>query len=99
MPERRSSDGYGPCGFGIYRYLTNRGEACVVVSPSMVPKRSGDRVKTDRRDSVEVARADRAGALRGGYMPGDAGEERRGLVGGGADARGGGAPGEGPVRA
>jgi transposase len=39
----------GPCGFGIYRHLTKRGEHCVVVSPSMVPKRSGDRVKTDRR--------------------------------------------------
>src|SRR5437879_11108082 len=40
----------GPCGFGIYRHLTKRGERCVVVSPSMVPRRSGDRVKTDRRD-------------------------------------------------
>ena len=40
----------GPCGFGIYRHLTGRGEDCVVVSPSMIPKRSGDRVKTDRRE-------------------------------------------------
>ena len=35
----------GPCGFGIYRHLTGRGEDCVVVSPSMIRKRSGDRVK------------------------------------------------------
>jgi len=40
----------GPCGFGIYRHLTGRGEDCVVVSPSMIPKRSGDRVKTVRRE-------------------------------------------------
>src|SRR5437867_13074781 len=37
----------GPCGFGIYRHLTNRGEDCAVVSPAMVPNRSGDRVNTD----------------------------------------------------
>src|SRR5256712_13028982 len=50
-PDRRLHFVYeaGPCGFGIYRHLTKRGEECVVVSPSMVPKRSGDRVKTDRR--------------------------------------------------
>jgi transposase len=46
----------GPCGFGIYGHLTKRGEDCVVVSPSMIPKRSGDRVKTDRRDSLMLAR-------------------------------------------
>ena len=52
-PDRRLHFVYeaGPCGFGIYRHLTGRGEDCVVVSPSMIPKRSGDRVKTDRRDS------------------------------------------------
>ena len=50
----------GPCGFGIYRHLTKRGEDCVIVSPSMIPKRSGDRVKTDRRDSQMLARLHRA---------------------------------------
>ena len=40
----------GPCGFGIHRYLTAQGEDCVVVNPSSMPKRSGDRIKTDRRD-------------------------------------------------
>jgi transposase len=61
----------GPCGFGIYRHLTGRGEDCVVVSPSMIPKRSGDRVKTDRRDSQMLARLHRAGELRAIYVPAD----------------------------
>jgi transposase len=70
----------GPCGFGIYRHLRKRGEDCVVVSPSMVPKRSGDRVKTDRRDSLTLARLHRAGELRAIYVPDDADEAVRDLV-------------------
>src|SRR6266498_2356742 len=76
----------GPCGFGIYRHLTGRGEACVVVSPSMIPKRSGDRVKTDRRDSQMLARLHRAGDLRAIYVPNDADEAMRDLVRARADA-------------
>jgi transposase len=70
----------GPCGFGIYRHLTKRGEDCVVVSPSMIPKRSGDRVKTDRRDSQMLARLHRAGELRAIYVPDDTDEAMRDLV-------------------
>lgn len=70
----------GPCGFGIYRHLIKRGEDCVVVSPSMVPKRSGDRVKTDRRDSLMLARLHRAGELRAIYVPDDTDEAMRDLV-------------------
>jgi transposase len=70
----------GPCGFGIYRHLTKRGEHCVVVSPSMVPKRSGDRVKTDRRDSLALARLHRAGELRAIYVPDATDEAMRDLV-------------------
>src|SRR3990170_4722414 len=70
----------GPCGFGIYRHLSKRGEHCVVVSPSMVPKRSGDRVKTDRRDSVTLARLHRAGELRAIYVPDATDEAMRDLV-------------------
>jgi len=70
----------GPCGFGIYRHLTKRGEQCVVVSPSMVPKRSGDRVKTDRRDSLTLARLHRAGELRAISVPDDTDEAMRDLV-------------------
>jgi transposase len=76
----------GPCGFGIYRHLIARGEACVVVSPSMVPKRSGDRVKTDRRDSQMLARLHRAGELRPIYVPDDTDEAMRDLVRARADA-------------
>jgi transposase len=53
----------GPCGVGLYRHLTKRGEDGMVVSPSMTPKRSGDRVKTDRRDtrgSIAPANAGRS---------------------------------------
>ena len=70
----------GPCGFGIYRHLTGGGEDCVVVSPSMIPKRSGDRVKTDRRDSQMLARLHRAGELRAIYVPDDTDEAMRDLV-------------------
>jgi transposase len=70
----------GPCGFGIYRHLTKRGEDCMVVSPSMTPKRTGDRVKTDRRDSLALARLHRAGELRPIYVPDDTDEAMRDLV-------------------
>src|SRR5437667_7419974 len=81
-PNRRLHFVYeaGPCGFGIYRHLTKRGEDCVVVSPSMIPKRSGDRVKTDRRDSQMLARLHRAGELRAIYVPDDTDEAMRDLV-------------------
>jgi transposase len=76
----------GPCGFGIHRHLTARGEDCVIVSPSMVPKRSGDRVKTDRRDSSSLARLHRAGELRAIHIPDAADEAMRDLVRARADA-------------
>jgi transposase len=46
----------GPSEYGLYRYLTGKGLACDVVAPSLLPRRAGDKVKTDRRDSVELAR-------------------------------------------
>jgi transposase len=81
-PDRQLHFAYeaGPCGFGIYRHLTRRGEACVIVSPSMVPKRSGDRVKTDRRASGMLARLHRAGELRAIYVPDATDEALRDLV-------------------
>ena len=84
----------GPCGFGIHRHLTSRGEDCVVVSPSMIPKRSGDRVKTDRRDSQMLARLHRAGELRAIYVPDDTDEAMRDLVRAREDAGRGGHAGE-----
>ena len=81
-PNRRLHFVYeaGPCGFGIHRHLTSHGEDCVVVSPSMIPKRSGERVKTDRRDSQMLARLHRAGELRAIYVPDDTDEAMRDLV-------------------
>src|SRR6476660_6278612 len=70
----------GPCGFGIYRYLTQHGEGCAVVSTSMIPRRSGDRVQTDRRDSGMLARLHRAGELRAIYVPDVSDEALRDLV-------------------
>src|SRR4029077_9148584 len=51
----------GPCGYGIQRHLSAHGQECVVVAPSLIPKRAGDRVKTDRRDAASLARLHRAG--------------------------------------
>lgn len=53
----------GPCGFEVHRLLTGMGIACEVVAPSLIPVRSGDRVKTDRRDAAKLARLLRAGEL------------------------------------
>ena len=59
----------GPCGYGIYRHLTTKGYDCSVVAPSKVPKKSGDRIKNDRRDACMLARLDRAGELSPVYVP------------------------------
>ena len=70
----------GPCGFTVFRYLRQLGEDCAVVSPSMTPKRAGDRVKTDRRDAATLARLHRAGELRAIYVPNESDEALRDLV-------------------
>jgi transposase len=64
----------GPCGYGIQRHLSAHGHDCVVVAPSLIPKRAGDRVKTDRRDAASLARLHRAGELTAVWVP-DAGHE------------------------
>ncbi len=46
----------GPCGYGIYRYLTNNNMDCVVVAPSKIPQQSGNRLKNDRRDCISLAK-------------------------------------------
>ena len=53
----------GPCGYWLSRYLTKKGHNCWVVAPSVIPTKAGDRVKTDRRDAVHLARLMRSGAL------------------------------------
>ena len=52
----------GPCGYGLHRQLTSLGHRCEVVAPSLIPTKSGDRVKTDRRDAEKLARCYRAAA-------------------------------------
>jgi transposase len=59
----------GPCGFEVYRFLREQGLSCAVVSPSQIPRRAGDRIKTDRRDSESLARLYRAGELSAVYVP------------------------------
>jgi transposase len=53
----------GPCGYWLSRDLTNKGHLCWVVAPSLMPKQAGDRVNTDRRDAVQLARLMRSGDL------------------------------------
>jgi len=59
----------GPCGYEVYRHLTKAGYDCVVIAPSLIPKKSGDRVKTDRRDAMSLARLLRAGELTPIWVP------------------------------
>jgi hypothetical protein len=59
----------GPCGYGLYRYLAKQGLECIVVAPSLIPRKPGDRVKTDRRDAVQLARLMRSGDLNPIYVP------------------------------
>jgi transposase len=59
----------GPCGSWLYRDLTKKGDDCWVVAPSLMPQKAGDRVKTDRRDAVQLARLARSGDLTPVYVP------------------------------
>jgi len=59
----------GPCGYWLYRSLTTTGHGCRGVAPSLIPKKSGARVKTDRRDALQVARLMRSGDLTPVYVP------------------------------
>ena len=59
----------GPSGYVLHRYLTGKGFACQVVAPSLIPKKPGDKVKTDRRDAIELAHLLRSGDLTRVYVP------------------------------
>ena len=59
----------GPCGYGVYRELVATGHDCMVVAPSLIPRKAGDRVKTDRRDALNLARLHRAGELHAVWVP------------------------------
>ena len=70
----------GPCGYGIQRQLSAAGHDCVVVAPSLIPRKPGDRIKTDRRDAANLARLHRAGELTPVWVPDPAHEAVRDLV-------------------
>jgi transposase len=70
----------GPRGYGLHRQLVEMGHDCIVVAPSLIPMKAGDRVKTDRRDAVMLAKPRRAGELTGVWVPDAAHEAMRDLV-------------------
>ena len=70
----------GPCGYGVHRALTKMGEDCMVVAPSMIPRKSGDRQKTDKRDADGLAVLHRGGLLTAVWVPDAAHEAMRDLI-------------------
>jgi transposase len=70
----------GPCGYGIQRQLTALEHDCIVVAPSLIPRRPGERIKTDRRDATNLAKLHRAGELTSVWVPDPAHEAIRDLV-------------------
>ncbi len=70
----------GPTGYGLQRQLTGLGHDCAVVAPSLIPKRPGERVKTNRRDAISLAKLHRAGELTRVWIPDPGHEAVRELV-------------------
>jgi transposase len=78
--ELRACYEAGPTGYVLYWQLTQLGVECVVVAPTLVPTKAGDRVKTDRRDAEKLARCHRAGDLTAVWVPDGDSEALRDLV-------------------
>src|ERR1700745_1123401 len=70
----------GPCGYTIFRQLRELKQDCQVVAPSLIPKKPGERVKTDRRDALSLARLHRADELSPVWIPDEAQEALRDLT-------------------
>jgi transposase len=70
----------GPTGYGLYRQMQALGHDCLVVAPALIPRRPGERVKTNRRDALTLARLFRAGELSGVWVPDEVHEAVRDLV-------------------
>ncbi len=70
----------GPCGYGIYRHLKKQNIVCIVAAPSLIPKKSGDRIKNDRRDAKMLARLYRSGELTAVHVPNSEDEAMRDLT-------------------
>ena len=70
----------GPCGLALQRFLAAQGVNCEVIAPALIPRRSGDRIKTDRRDARQLAVLYRAGALTAIHIPSEQEEAIRDLL-------------------
>ncbi|MFN2581441.1 MAG: transposase, partial [Candidatus Dormibacteria bacterium] len=70
----------GPCGFELQRTLTTHGIPCDVIAPALIPRRPGDRIKTDRRDATQLAILYRAGVLTAIHIPSEQEEAARDLL-------------------
>ncbi len=70
----------GPCGYVVYRFLQRLKIACTIVAPSLIPRKPGDRIKTDRRDALALARLLRSGELTATWVPDEQHEALRDLV-------------------
>ena len=70
----------GPCGYGLYRQLLALGHDCEVVAPSLIPKKPGEKVKTDRRDAAKLSRLLRSGDLTAVWVPDEEQEAMRDLT-------------------
>ena len=70
----------GPTGYGLHRVISALGYPCIVVAPSLIPRKPGDRVKTNRRDAVALAKLLRAGELTAVWVPDEGHEAMRDLV-------------------
>lgn len=77
----------GPTGYALHRQLTRMGITCIVAAPSLIPKQPGNKVKTDRRDALKLARLLRSGDLTPVWVPDEAHEALRNLVRARADAK------------
>ena len=70
----------GPTGYGLHRLITKLGYPCMVVAPSLIPRKPGERVKTNRRDALALAKLLRAGELTAVWVPDEGHEAMRDLV-------------------
>jgi transposase len=70
----------GPTGYVLYRQITSLGQECIVVAPSLIPKKAGDRVKTNRRDALDLATQLRADQLTAVWVPDPRHEAMRDLT-------------------
>ena len=70
----------GPTGYGLCRQIRDLGHDCMVVAPALIPKRAGERIKTNRRDAITLARLHRAGELTVVWVPDAVHEAVRDLV-------------------